>query len=75
MWTWQRLDILDVLHGHVSDFAGAHPSIQRGRLDTTRFFKTDLDINVHPCSSIGPSANIRMSVYLSTSFALSVYII
>ena len=30
---WQYLDILVVVHGHDRDFAGSHPSIQRGRLD------------------------------------------
>ena len=43
MWKWQYLDILVVVHGHDRDFAGTHPSIQRGRLDATPGIRTSHD--------------------------------
>ena len=42
-WKWQSLDILVVVHGHGRDFAGSHPSIQRGRLDATPGIRTNHD--------------------------------
>ena len=39
-WKWQSLDILVVVHGHGRDFAGSHPSIQKGKLDATPGIRT-----------------------------------